>query len=48
MSEGLKDDADETRGEDRFGGFLLAGPASGNVPPRTDLTTEFPAIAEAA
>lgn len=27
---------------------LLAGPASGKVPPSTDRTTEFPAIAEAA
>lgn len=27
---------------------ILAGPASGNVPPNIDRTTEFPAMAEAA
>ena len=48
LSEALEDDADETRKEDRYWISLLAGPASGNVPPRVDLTTEFPAIAEAA
>ena len=34
--------------EKEFGVSLLAGPASGNVPPRTERTTEFPANADAA
>ena len=32
----------------KVGRSSLAGPASGNVPPKRDRTTEFPAIAEAA
>ena len=45
LSRALENGADETR---EFGIFLLAGPASGSVPPRRDRITEFPAIAEAA
>lgn len=39
---------DDAGWKERLEKSILAGPASGNVPPRRDRITAFPAIAEAA